>query len=758
MLIWLNGNQNVKGHPNENYAPRDDGALLARRRPRRLHRDRRARAGARAHRLDGRRQQGRASATSPSTRTGTTARHEDDLRADGQLHLAGLGQPLPQPPAAPVVLRQQAVGLLRPDAARRGDRRPRSQALYTATGFKVHPVVEAILQHPLFYSSPRMVKPPVVLNAGLLRMLGPPDRHVGLVVALRVGGPAALLPAGRRRLGLHALARHGHLARALVHRGARAGHDAPPTARLERSRRSSSQRAIGFWGSPTDLVADARRCSSAFAKAQLDAEGRPGRRRDRAPPARRHLSRPPDRMSSGCRDCNRTEILRRAVAEAGRGLPGIEPGMPLPAGTGLTRRDFVSRTAGLALGIYGGGALSAPRVRGRDRAPRRPTPPQNVLVVVYLSGGIDGLSVLFPAGDPMYYQLRPNIALAQTAGTPFTEDNRLRWHPTASGLATLHGEGKVSVIPAIGYVNNDESHFTSRHYWEVGATDATLRTGWLGRYLDHDRHASTTRCRGSRSTSRCSRRSRRRRCRSRRSRRPTSTRSRRPASPPHPLEVVDAPGGGEHRRRARDVDRRRARDGRLDRARVAPPLHASSARSSTASTSRSPYPATTDPFPHRLAGLAAMIAAGLPLRVVTITSPGHFDTHASQAAALNERAAADVRLAARLPARPRGARRRRPRADLRLVGVRPPRAGERLGRHRPRLGRDRVPDRHAGRTASMIGAFPGRHRRAQQPRQPAADRRLPGRVRRRSSSSGSAPTRTRSSRTSRGYQRPTLLK
>jgi uncharacterized protein (DUF1501 family) len=47
------------------------------------------------------------------------------------------------------------------------------------------------------------------------------------------------------------------------------------------------------------------------------------------------------------------------------------------------------------------------------------------------------------------------------------------------------------------------------------------------------------------------------------------------------------------------------------------------------------YPATTDPFPHRLAGLAAMIAAGLPMRVVTITSPGHFDTHGSQAGTLS---------------------------------------------------------------------------------------------------------------------------
>ena len=27
-------------------------------------------------------------------------------------------------------------------------------------------------------------------------------------------------------------------------------------------------------------------------------------------------------------------------------------------------------------------------------------------------------------------------------------------------------------------------HFTSRHFWEVGATDANLLTGWMGRYLD----------------------------------------------------------------------------------------------------------------------------------------------------------------------------------------------------------------------------------------------------------------------------------
>jgi uncharacterized protein (DUF1800 family) len=44
------------------------------------------------------------------------------------------------------------------------------QELYASR--KVRPVVEAILLHPDFHNGPRMVKPPVVYNAGLLRMRG----------------------------------------------------------------------------------------------------------------------------------------------------------------------------------------------------------------------------------------------------------------------------------------------------------------------------------------------------------------------------------------------------------------------------------------------------------------------------------------------------------------------------------------------------------------------------------------------------------
>ena len=43
------------------------------------------------------------------------------------------------------------------------------EQLYVSSGFAAGPVVKAILRHPALYSGPRMVKPPVVYLAGMLR-------------------------------------------------------------------------------------------------------------------------------------------------------------------------------------------------------------------------------------------------------------------------------------------------------------------------------------------------------------------------------------------------------------------------------------------------------------------------------------------------------------------------------------------------------------------------------------------------------------
>ena len=189
--------------------------------------------------------------------------------------------------------------------------------------------------------------------------------------------------------------------------------------------------------------------------------------------------------SCSCNDFTRSQLLRRGAAVAGKGLPNIEPGMPLPAGTGLDRRTFLLRSAGAALSVYGASMIS-PRhfEEGIAQAAQNAGSREPVLVSIFMEGGWDALSVLAPVREARYRELRPVLGLQEGAGKVFTEDETLMWHPAAAGLAELHEEGKVTTFPAIGYQPADESHFTSRHYWEVGQLDANTRTGWMGRYLD----------------------------------------------------------------------------------------------------------------------------------------------------------------------------------------------------------------------------------------------------------------------------------
>jgi uncharacterized protein (DUF1501 family) len=331
-----------------------------------------------------------------------------------------------------------------------------------------------------------------------------------------------------------------------------------------------------------------------------------------------------------CNDCNRSDLLRRAIAEAGSGLPAIEPGMPIPAGTGLSRRSFLLRSSGLAIAIYGGSPLLSSRAIDEGMAAASGSP---VLVSVFLSGGADTLSVLFPAGDTLYKQFRPKLGLDPSGAVAFAEDSRLFWHPSAASLASLHGEGKVTVMPAIGYDHPNKSHFTSRHYWEVGATDAHLRTGWMGRFLDAVGTPDNPLQGLSLDTGL----------------QPAL------ATASAPVAALDSPdryGFADRRIAAFPLEAQMLKAaGALGSAHAAgpdPALKQAGLAAQQAQHLRNqvsafsdfgtsvPYPSSQDPFPHRLAGLAAMVQAGLPLRCVSITAPGHYDTHADQPRALSD--------------------------------------------------------------------------------------------------------------------------
>jgi uncharacterized protein (DUF1501 family) len=324
-----------------------------------------------------------------------------------------------------------------------------------------------------------------------------------------------------------------------------------------------------------------------------------------------------------CNNYTRSQLLRSAAVEAGKGLPVIEPGMPEPAGTGLSRRKFLSRSAGLALAVYGASKIP---LSAFEEGIAQAAPSDKVLVSVFFDGGIDSLSVLAPVGDPRYAQLRPSLALDPSAGTAFAEDPTLHWHPAAASLATLHGEGKVSTFPAIGYDHPDQSHFTSRHYYEIGELAVGFRTGWLGRYIDlvgdDENPLQGLSMDGALS--------------------PMIATADRPVAAIDSVDGYDlwSPVGDPIRA---EMYRSFARFGSLPS--DSPGL--TRVRRATAQTDKlrqdlggigdftSPvaYPDTY--FAHKLAGLAAYISAGLPMRAVTIRASGGYDTHADQATDLD---------------------------------------------------------------------------------------------------------------------------
>jgi len=329
-----------------------------------------------------------------------------------------------------------------------------------------------------------------------------------------------------------------------------------------------------------------------------------------------------------CRDFSRNQLLRQAAAEAGKGLPDIEAGMPLPAGTGLTRRSMLVRSAGLALSVYGASQLGL-NVLGDGIAEATAAPPSSpVLVSVFLEGGIDSLSVLAPVGDPNYRRLRPRLALGPSEGRPFAEDERLRWHPAAASLAELHGEGKVTVLPSVGYTDPDQSHFTSRHFYEVGSTSASASTGWMGRYLDRVGSSSNP-LQGLALDGRLA---------------PALATSKVPVSAVEGpddygfwargvwgdpeewmLEAMGRIGGAQ----SGDPARTAAGEVAVQAGRLRRQLAPFSGGSPPAGAG---YPSSEEePFPGQLSSLAAMLAAGLPLRCVALTAPGDHDTHDDQA-------------------------------------------------------------------------------------------------------------------------------
>jgi uncharacterized protein (DUF1800 family) len=171
MLLWLSGVENEKDAPNENYA-RELMELFTLGADRGAYTERDVREQARA--LTGWR-------NSWGETLGPYKFRYDKRRHDaGSKRIFGKRGHFDWRDSCRLCVRHRQHpsffvnklwGYFIPVPPKTGTRRS-LQRIYVRSGYKVEPVLEAILLHPALYTGPRMVKPPAVYLAGLLRGLG----------------------------------------------------------------------------------------------------------------------------------------------------------------------------------------------------------------------------------------------------------------------------------------------------------------------------------------------------------------------------------------------------------------------------------------------------------------------------------------------------------------------------------------------------------------------------------------------------------
>ena len=118
-----------------------------------------------------------------------------------------------------------------------------------------------------------------------------------------------------------------------------------------------------------------------------------------------------------------------------------------------------------------------------------------IIVLIQLHGGNDGLNTIIPIEQyAQYYNLRPNIAIAENGTRPYIQldsslpvEDQVGLHPDLVGVKSLYDRGRASIVQDVGYENMNGSHFRSRDIWFMGGDyDEYLGSGWMGRYLDHE--------------------------------------------------------------------------------------------------------------------------------------------------------------------------------------------------------------------------------------------------------------------------------
>jgi len=145
----------------------------------------------------------------------------------------------------------------------------------------------------------------------------------------------------------------------------------------------------------------------------------------------------------------------------------------------MTRRDFFKNGVAAFTFSFAAPAFLSDLARAQGASSRN-------LIVLDLSGGNDGLSMLVPYTDTAYYSRRPTLAIP--AGTVLQigtdpSGKPLGLHPKLTGLRDIFNQGRLALIQRVGYENSSRSHFSGTDIWSTANPPNTVGNGWVGRYL-----------------------------------------------------------------------------------------------------------------------------------------------------------------------------------------------------------------------------------------------------------------------------------
>lgn len=158
---------------------------------------------------------------------------------------------------------------------------------------------------------------------------------------------------------------------------------------------------------------------------------------------------------------------------------------------GLTRRGFLKASCGASAAAFLTGLNLVTFEDVAAAAVRNPLPAgEQILVLVTLYGGNDGLNTVIPYTNPQYAKLRNELAYG---GSEVLQLNaELGLNPGMAGFKSLWDNGKLAIVQGVGYPQSNHSHFTSMDIWQTANPTSPTGTGWVGRWLDHTKSEPLT--------------------------------------------------------------------------------------------------------------------------------------------------------------------------------------------------------------------------------------------------------------------------